>query len=231
MQKLLVYAGLPLENDLAARTGGRPLAPVGLDWPVCRSCMGAMQFVGQIPLADLEDWSLPMGLLLMFMCQNSPGMCSEWDANAGGTCAMVVPLDSLSPMTLPETGRTLLGEMSGIMLQPFDGSYADCRKNWGGAPRDVLGKVGGKPDWTQFDNTPLCDDCGQKMHFVVMLEEGHDPATAANFGGGAGYGFACSSCVGKAKFLWQQSLFTPQATSAQSTTNSFDLSALELSQF
>lgn len=52
MQKLLVYAGLPLESDLAARTGGRPLAPVTMDWPVCRTCMGAMQFVGQVPLTD-----------------------------------------------------------------------------------------------------------------------------------------------------------------------------------
>jgi hypothetical protein len=42
------------------------------------------------------------------------------------------------------------------------------------------------------------------MRFVAMLEEGHNAVTAANFGGGAGYAFVCSTCTGKAKFLWQQ---------------------------
>jgi hypothetical protein len=41
------------------------------------------------------------------------------------------------------------------------------------------------------------------MTFAVQLEEGHDYRTAANFGGGSGYGFTCPPC-GRAAFLWQR---------------------------
>lgn len=162
-----------------------------------------MQFIAQIPLADLQDPSLPQGLLLIFMCQNNPGSCDEWDADGAGNQAMVVPMDSLGLMQVPETGVTSLGEISGAVPHPMDGTYDEARKNWPGSPKEVLGKIGGQPIWIQSDETPRCDSCYQKMRFVAMLEEGRNPQTAASFGGGAGYAFICLTCPGQAKFLWQ----------------------------
>ncbi|WP_371494421.1 hypothetical protein OG871_04875 [Kitasatospora sp. NBC_00374] len=40
------------------------------------------------------------------------------------------------------------------------------------------------------------------MRLAVQLQEGPDPVTAMNFGGGRAYAFTCSPCTGAA-FLWQ----------------------------
>lgn len=58
--------------------GGRPSAPLNaFEWPKCRSCGGNMQFLGQIQASAGQ-------LLLLFMCQNDPGSCEEWDPDQGG---------------------------------------------------------------------------------------------------------------------------------------------------
>jgi hypothetical protein len=31
-------------------------------------------------------------------------------------------------------------------------------------------KFGGKPDWIQYDETPVCDQCGKKMLFVAQID-------------------------------------------------------------
>lgn len=148
-----------------------------------------MQFIGQIPLDSSR-------LQLIFMCQNDPGLCDEWDADGGGNKALIVPTQGLQLMEPPETGETLLGEISGCTLEPKQGRSS-------GGNRALLGQLGGEPDWIQEDETPKCDDCGQQMRFVAMLEEGHNHKTSANYGGGAAYAFCCDGCS-KAKFLWQQ---------------------------
>ncbi|HEY4460907.1 MAG TPA: hypothetical protein VGN81_41785 [Pseudonocardiaceae bacterium] len=86
--------------------------------------------------------------------------------------------------------------------------YYDAREQWsqstGRAKNEVLGKLGGAPDWIQNDETPRCASCGNPMAFVVELEEGPDFRTAINFGGGGcGYAFTCAPCQ-KAAFCWQR---------------------------
>ncbi|MFJ3792841.1 hypothetical protein [Kitasatospora sp. NPDC090091] len=67
----------------------------------------------------------------------------------------------------------------------------------------MLGRLGGEPDWLQYDETPSCSSCARPMAFVAQLQEGPDPVTAMNFGGGGtAYAFACEPCAGAA-FLWQ----------------------------
>jgi hypothetical protein len=155
-----------------------------------------MQFIAQLLLEGNR-------LLVIFMCQNNPGMCDEWDANLGGTKALVVSTEALRILEPPPQGNTQLGEVSGISLTPLEGEYDAARAGWTGEPREVLGQLGGKPDWIQGDETPTCDGCQQPMTFVAQLEEGHNHQTAANFGGGMAYAFCCSKCA-QAKFLWQQ---------------------------
>jgi hypothetical protein len=166
-----------------------------------------MQFLGQIALDD----SSTNRLVLIFMCQNDPGLCDEWDANLGGNCALVVPIDGDGRLAdAPETGVTMRDAVYGARVEIVDSaSYDDARKRWveenHSTERQILGMLGGEPFWLQGDETPTCDRCGGRMRFVAQLEEGPDRKSAMNFGlGGCGYLFHCSCERGHAKFLWQR---------------------------
>jgi len=164
--------------------GGVPLVPEGFEWPACRTCGGAMQFLAHLPLDT--------GTISVFYCQNDPGMCDEWDATAGGTRAYVFS-DPLRPAVVPDEGVTLLRGTTGLRLQPEEAP----------AQAPIMGRVGGDPDWLQSDETPLCSGCTSPMRFTAELKEGHDYTTAANFGGGGrGYVFRCDHCS-TAALLWQ----------------------------
>lgn len=196
----MVYAGPAAADAPGTRTGGLPLVPAGFEWPVCRTCKGPMQFLAQISLADLAE---EPGYLAIFMCQNDPGSCDEWDPEAGGNHAAVLPIDGLTVATPPPTGVTQLPEVSATSHTDVESGYKDARKSYGDAVRDVLGQLGGEPDWIQGDEWPVCPECEVLMDFVVQLEEGHDHRTSANYGGGSAYAFACySDALGA--FLWQQ---------------------------
>lgn len=159
-------------------------------------------------LGDLEpdDWR---GVLSVFMCQNEPGMCDEWDPVAGGNQALLFPFAAgLGPAVVPAGPVTALGEVSAVRYVTASADYGQARAAWAeleGRPEcDVLGQLGGQPWWVQGDETPACPECAKPMSFVVQLEEGRDYRTGANFGGGGcGYGFACRPC-GTAAFLWQR---------------------------
>ncbi|WP_245736527.1 DUF1963 domain-containing protein [Micromonospora pattaloongensis] len=207
MVKLMIYAGAATADASGTRMGGVPLTPSEFEWPRCRECEGAMQFLAQICLADADPGGA--GLLSVFMCQNEPGLCDEWDATGGGNRAFVFGSDATRAALVPDEGVTMLDETSAIGFAQIEGDdYLGARDRWAGesgrSVLDVLGQVGGRPAWLQNDETPDCGVCGQPMSFVVQLEEGHDYRTSANFGGGGcGYGFCCRSC-GDAAFLWQR---------------------------
>lgn len=187
--------------------GGRPLANASTKWPCCHSCAGPMQFLAQLPL-DLLDEAIGHQdqALLLFQCQNDPGMCDEWDPNAGGNSALLVENSSRIALPVPG-GETLLSAESRLRRVPYqpvlnqntdDDRYCEAVD----APDSkVVGKLGGAPLWIQADETPNCQ-CGTPMTFVAQLEE--RGGGGMNFGGGgAGYAFVCSSCRDQAKFLWQ----------------------------
>lgn len=209
--RLLTYSGPTDKQAAGTRTGGVPLVPSGFGWPRCGECAGSMQFVGHVLLDDLaprqgED-PPQRGLLSIFMCQNDPGLCEEWDPTAGGNTALLFPPGDLSPAVVPPGGKTLLPQTCGISLSAMDAStYGEARVSWSEAEdrplRHVLGQLGGAPDWLQHDETPTCPSCAAPMDFVAQLEEGHDHNTSMNFGGGCAYAFACEPC-GNARFLWQ----------------------------
>ncbi|MFB9315441.1 hypothetical protein [Nocardioides plantarum] len=200
MTQLLIHAGEADPASPALRTGGLPLAPAGFAWPSCETCDGAMQFLAHLPSAD--------GLAVsVFMCQNDPGMCDEWDPAAGGNSAHAFS-GALVPLTAPARGETTLGAVSAARVDEVaQPSYGDARTAWaeqhGVSPRQVLGSLGGEPQWIQGDETPTCPSCASPMPFVAHLEEGADDATGINLGGGGlGYVFACTTHE-TATFLWQ----------------------------
>ncbi|MFC4071589.1 DUF1963 domain-containing protein [Actinoplanes subglobosus] len=199
MVTLMTYAGAAAADAPGTRTGGVPLVPAGFEWPVCAECDGPMQFLAQVDLGG--------GLFSVFMCQNDPGMCDEWDATAGGNRAFVFGAGAVHAATPPGDGVTMLEEVCAVAFAPVDaGGYREATESWsrltGRPAREVLGHTGTAAQWLQNDETPECGGCGRPMTFVVQLDEGHDHRTAINFGNGYGYGFRCEPC-GEAAFLWQ----------------------------
>lgn len=184
--------------------GGLPSARSGqVSWPVCQ-CKSPMQFLGQLRAQDASGDRL----LLLFMCQAKPGLCDEWDANAGGNAVLVVGAGQLESMPAPGGENVVRATRYGAFTVPVEAaSYDDARSHWasstGQAMRQVLGQLGGQPSWIQGDETPSCDQCGEGMAFVAQLEEGPDHQTAMNFGGGCAYVFQCARCDASAKLLWQ----------------------------
>jgi hypothetical protein len=157
---------------------------------------------------DAAEAAAGRGVLSIFMCQNDPGLCGDWDPASGGNRALLFPRGGLAPTPVPAEGNTLLPEACGIDYVMIDAdTYEEARGHWSeksGRPlREVLGQLGGAPSWLQAEETPSCPSCAQPMGFVAQFEEGHDHSTAANFGGGGcGYAFACEPC-GQGAFLWQ----------------------------
>lgn len=204
-------AQLLIEDTAASgdgSVGGAPLAPAGTKWPTCRACGGPMQFLSQLHLspAGLSAQALRDKVLLLFQCQNNPGLCDEWAANGGGNAALLVSSLARQSLKAP-SGPTLLRRESRFRLVQYDDSAsrespddAYCA-SVDAKDSKTLGKVGGRPLWMQGDETPQCK-CGAKMRFVVQLEA--RGGGGINFGdAGAGYAFVCESCAESAKFLWQ----------------------------
>jgi hypothetical protein len=144
-------------------------------------------------------------LLLLFQCQQQPGMCQEWSPGAGGNAVLCASADEALPLD-PPNGPTFLAPRRLLTLAPFEESddadtaaqqYQQALAAPGSA---VVGKAGGRPVWIQYDETPTCD-CRRAMRFIAQLEE--NATTGLNFGGGSAYVFLCESCECSAKLLWQ----------------------------
>lgn len=200
------------------RTGGVPLAPAGTQWPACASCGGPMQFLAQILLADAADRTggpagPGSGVLALFICQNDPGTCEDWDPDAGGNRALLLPADGLQPLPLPhlddgaDESVLALGTVRTVTTVQEDGAdYDRAREAWaartGNPEALVLGQLGGTPAWIQGDETPTCPGCANPMPLTVQLEEGPHPDNLNFGGGGCAYAFTCRPCA-HAVLLWQ----------------------------
>jgi hypothetical protein len=179
------------------------MAPEDTLWPTCKRCAGPMQFLAQLYLPEVAPSSGRNETLLLFQCQNDPGLCDEWDANSGGNKAILDASDPKVAMVIP-TGPTLLSSESKFELQAWAPSAGDCLDAYLSettAGDSVLGKAGGVPSWLQGQETPNCT-CGSAMQFVIQIDSG--AAGGINFGdGGIGYAFICNACPSEARFLWQ----------------------------
>lgn len=179
--------------------GGLPVKTIGLqvEWPCCTNCDGAMQYLGKV--------KTDLGLELIFMCSQDPGMCDDWDADGGGNKVIVITeihaLEKFQPLEPENTLRET--EYGAKIFQDSQEEYSQSRELWQGPKREILGQLSGSAEWLQNDETPECDCCQKPMRFVAQLETGPDHRTEMNFGGGgSAYLFDCPQ--GKtAKFLWQ----------------------------
>jgi hypothetical protein len=190
----------PLSNETSF--GGTPPYNDGENfvWPTCSNCDGHMQYLGK--LADGDH------LHLLFMCQNDPGCCDEWDPDEGGNRVITFKPKHLTNVPVPDSGETLRNTEYGCKIVKYrDLDYNEARANWANKTnnsfRMVLGMVDGDPYWLQGDETPTCSSCSKPMKFKALLEVGPEYKTEMNFGGGGcAYLFTCGPCE-SAKFLWQ----------------------------
>lgn len=186
---LMIYDGAPAEDSAVSRTGGIPLVEEGFRWPVCAKCKGNMQFIAQLLPQDVPELHRA---LVIFMCQNDPGMCDDWNPTSGANKAFLFQTEGLRPAQAPAQGITRLGAVSALRM---------AQEAPPGAV--VVGRVGGLPEWIQADETPGCRKCGDFMDFLAQFEQGAEHTTAMNFGGdGLGYAFTCKPCQ-QAAFGWQ----------------------------
>jgi hypothetical protein len=165
-----------------------------------------MQYLASLPLTqDLEAAPHGSSALLLFQCQQQPGMCEEWAPDSGGNAALITDIKNAEPIA-PPSGPTFLPTRNALNFLPYEEpvdadeaseQYEDIRS----APQSlVAGKAGGQPAWIQYDETPTCR-CGAVMSFVAQLDE--RAASGLNFGGGSAYAFICKHCRLSAKLLWQ----------------------------
>jgi hypothetical protein len=166
-----------------------------------------MLFIAQMPLklTGIPSFVGSDGFMVLFKCENEPGLCDEWDAEMGANSVLIS--FSSSPLEVPSSGEVLTPSQSYVMLEECDDSKhdeADGDTYWSAlisGKGSVLGRLGGKPMWLQYDETPKCS-CGASMNFAFQLEE--NGGGGINFGGGGrGYAFICSSCQTQARFLFQ----------------------------
>jgi hypothetical protein len=203
--ELLIVDAAPPPLSPKHSFGGLPTVPKSssFTWPRCKTCGGPMQFLGQLRIPEAQK------LVLLFMCQNEPGLCDEWEADAGGNCAIVVPAGVLAEAQPPEGGTTVRETRYGARqftssLDDYDLAREAWCKETGSKGREVLGQILGTPAWIQADETPKCGACGKPMRFLAQLEQGPDWKTEMNFGGGGcAYVFDCACDQHSAKLLWQ----------------------------
>lgn len=90
----LIVNGESPEEEPSTSFGGWPVRGVDEDfeWPICKSCNCPMQFLGKLSVGDRIEQ--------IFMCQNDPGLCDEWDANVEA-----MPLLSQRPKNLSRLRR------------------------------------------------------------------------------------------------------------------------------
>ena len=154
-----------------------------------------MQYLGKI--------KTELGLEMIFMCANNPGLCDEWDAEGGGNTVLIVEGFDLEFFQPADPALSLRETEYGVkLIKMKSDDYEDACEDWAGENREILGQLFGNPYWLQADETPVCDLCKKPMRFVAHLEQGPDYKTEMNFGGGMAYLFDCLHDK-TAKFLWQ----------------------------
>ncbi len=190
-QLLVVDDGEPGQRARISRWGGLPLLTSDLAWPVCASCGGNMQFVGQVRL--LDNASNPgEGFLVYFQCGNVVGGCDPWFANSGGNAVHYVP-DSAEARTPPASGLTLMPKVTGFRVEwdpesDYDEIGYDRERAWqnrqpGDATRRFVGRLGGSitSDYRRRGVITPCPTCGQPLTLELQIAEG-DTGNASDEG-------------------------------------------------
>lgn len=163
-----------MSTSRGSRIGGLPTAGADFTWPDCRYHRTPMQFTAQFDLGDR--------LVLVFFCQQDPGLCDSWEADEG--CNAVIVLSAEAAMTVATTPE-------GIRPAPLAPMTLETAPRIAEDGHDVdesvtadgwtpIGIWGGEPYWIQDDETPA------GARFLAQLDE---TPLGINFADGYGYVF------------------------------------------
>jgi hypothetical protein len=161
--------------------------------PNCKTCNGELSHIFSLSLSSHPNELIKSkeGSIHLFQCKNDPGMCDDWDSEAGGNLAVY-----LSSMQEPKSQDEIGLAVDTSNLLDTQDSLIERLEN----DSECVGSISDRPLWIQADETPNCS-CGLPMSFIGQVEESAHPDF--NFGGGGcSYVFLCPTCE-KSKFLWQ----------------------------
>jgi hypothetical protein len=108
-----IFQSVPKGGDQTVfieKYGGLPWGIPEKEWPNCVECGATMSHVAALK-HDSERLNLGKDgrIVLIFMCEENPGMCETWDANSGANAVVFLEESQLRPkITLPPTSDTVV---------------------------------------------------------------------------------------------------------------------------
>jgi hypothetical protein len=81
----------------------------------------------------------------------------------------------------PGAPRAASGAVKAVELAPFDVTHAEPRP---------LGRIGGRPEWTQSPEPPECPSCERRMFFVGQLDTAALDVSVVDL-----FAFVCERCA------------------------------------
>jgi hypothetical protein len=196
-------------TEAVTKIGGAPVFLEPASWPQCRACAQPMQFLAQFRLDDPLPLAQRYQMAYVFMCE---GCDDSWDPASGVNAVLLQPPSAAHwPQIVPGAFPDYAVEWRQAQEPPVDRTDRavdeDLREMV-----ELCTKVGGAPGWIQYEDTPVCPQCGGAMHFIAELEGfgEWDGARARfveqNFGdSGSSYIFLCAAECGPrgAALTWQ----------------------------
>jgi uncharacterized protein YwqG len=184
--------------------GGQPDWVGRPEWPISASTEKPMRFVCQINLKQIGVEDSDAEMAFFFMTEEEDYVDGTWDADGGENAIILQP----GRHTDVQTDEIVDGPTIHELVQASDSDKlidSNCEfsvvfKNLTSADpiRRRLNKVGGHPDFIQFEEYPS----DEPWDLLIQLDSCSVPFWI-NFGdAGVGYGFISPDRT-KAKFLWQ----------------------------
>lgn len=188
----LAYKDLP-QN--ISKYGGLPYLPLNIEWPVCKHCGKAMDFICQFSKEDFPTMAIPSDEythLLIFACLNEQDffqpteqgfVSTYWAKKADAVHKTPPPQSDFSEKRYQNPPiECKANPMVLVDYVPYnDSRYPELKKLFDYLPDDRSDyyfnnfmpfegtKVKGEPSFIQNEEYPTCDKCGKRMEFWGQL--------------------------------------------------------------
>jgi hypothetical protein len=173
------FQSVPKETEQTAfveKYGGLPWGIPQKEWPHCVECGATMSHVATLK-HDSERLNLGKDgrVVLIFMCEENPGMCETWDTNSGANTVIFLDESQLYPkITLPPTPNTVvLPEARVLAWEQKEDSVKeeDYPLYFNNSDYFALGKQENEDDEEEEDDS-MSPDSGFKLGSVPCWVQG-----------------------------------------------------------
>lgn len=187
-------------STLSSHFGGKPYAEVDESWPVCPQCKRPLSFICQINMSDCKHETIPwIGLFTFFYCwecyplEDNRDLPGQWLVRLYPS-PQAEKAVSIEPQQVGEIAQTIpcsvvmkatksLPDWDGIVVWCSEAEKlsvkADLDEPWKpylSTVEQLIGEagyvtmVGGYPYWVQYDATPKCSQCGERMELLAQID-------------------------------------------------------------